>query len=64
MKHNQARIPSVGILYLYTMIIVTIIFAMTSCANTKKYYNCDAYKTHYKPIKAEKHRHALCDAYN
>ena len=55
---------SLGGLSLYLLIIITIIFAMTSCGSTKKYYNCDAYKTHYKPLKVDKHRHGLCDAYN
>jgi len=30
-----------------------------------KYHQCDAYKTHYAPIKPERHRgHGSCDAYN
>ena len=29
-----------------------------------RYVQCDAYKTQYKPIKAEKHKHHTCDAYN
>jgi hypothetical protein len=44
----------------------TLALALSSCGSTK-YVNCDAYKTQYKPIKAEKHKHhhhKLCDAYN
>lgn len=51
---------------LYTAIIITVLIAMSSCGSTK-YVNCDAYKTQYKPLKAEKHKHhhhKLCDAYN
>jgi hypothetical protein len=45
-----------------TLIAVAIL--ATSCGNTK-YVNCDAYKTHYKPVKAEKHKHHVkCDAYS
>ena len=30
-----------------------------------RYHQCDAYKTHYAPIKQDRHRsHGLCDAYN
>lgn len=30
-----------------------------------RYHQCDAYKTHYAPIKPDRHRsHGLCDAYN
>ena len=29
-----------------------------------KYHQCDAYKTHYAPIKPERHKHHTCDAYN
>lgn len=44
--------------------VTAIIVAMTSCKSTK-YFECDAYKTHYKPIKADKHKHhGKCDAYN
>lgn len=52
-------------LFLYLMIIATALLAlMTSCGSTK-YHTCDAYKTQYKPLKAEKHKHhKLCDAYN
>lgn len=49
---------------LYTAIIITVLIAMSSCGSTK-YVNCDAYKTQYKPLKAEKHKHHIkCDAYN
>lgn len=44
-----------------TLAIIAIV--LTSCGGTK-YVQCDAYKTHYKPIKAEKHKHHKCDAYN
>jgi hypothetical protein len=47
-------------------IVATLALALTSCKSTK-YVNCDAYKTHHKPLKAEKHKHHhhnLCDAYN
>jgi uroporphyrinogen-III synthase len=29
-----------------------------------RYHQCDAYKTHYAPIKPERHKHHTCDAYN
>ena len=29
-----------------------------------KYHQCDAYKTHYAPIKPERHHNHTCDAYN
>lgn len=44
-----------------TLAILGIVLA--SCGGTK-YVQCDAYKTHYKPLKAEKHKHHKCDAYN
>jgi hypothetical protein len=49
---------------LLAMIIGTAVLA-SSCGSTK-YVNCDAYKTQYKPIKADKHKrhHHTCDAYN
>ena len=37
-----------------TLAIIAIV--LTSCGGTK-YVQCDAYKTHYKPIKPEKHKH-------
>ena len=46
---------------LITLTIVALIFA--SCGGTK-YVQCDAYKTHYKAIKPEKHKHVKCDAYS
>ena len=67
MKKNELnRSASVGMFYLYTMIIITLLLAMASCKSTK-YIDCDAYKTHHKPLKAGKHKHHhhnLCDAYN
>jgi hypothetical protein len=44
-----------------TLAIIAIV--LTSCGGTK-YVQCDAYKTHYKPIKPEKHKHVKCDAYS
>lgn len=46
---------------LITLVIVATV--LSSCGGTK-YVTCDAYKTHYKPLKAEKHKHIKCDAYN
>ena len=44
--------------------IMIIAMVAVSCKSTK-YHTCDAYKTQYKPIKPEKHKHhGLCDAYN
>lgn len=44
--------------------LLLVAMIMTSCKSTK-HLDCDAYKTQYKPLKAEKHRHhGLCDAYN
>ncbi len=64
MKKNELnRSASVGMFYLYTMIIIGLLLAMTSCKSTK-HFECDAYKTHYKAVKAEKHHHGKCDAYN
>jgi hypothetical protein len=66
MKNTDKRSASVGMFYLYTMIIITLLLVMASCKTTK-YHTCDAYKTHYKPLKPEKHKnhhHKLCDAYN
>jgi hypothetical protein len=48
---------------LLAMIIGTAVLA-SSCGNTK-YVGCDAYKTQYPKLKAEKHKHHIkCDAYN
>jgi hypothetical protein len=48
---------------LFGLILATALLS-ASCSSTK-YVNCDAYKTHYKPIKADKHKgHKQCDAYN
>lgn len=68
MKNNTnktAAAHGISILaIMYAMIILTMLIGMSSCSSTK-YVNCDAYKTHYKPIKTEKHKHhKLCDAYN
>ena len=48
---------------LFGLILATAL--LSSCGNTK-YVKCDAYKTQYKPIKAERHHghHIKCDAYN
>ena len=48
---------------LFGLILATAMLS-SSCSSTK-YIKCDAYKTQYKPIKADKHKgHKLCDAYN
>lgn len=44
--------------------LLLVAMIMTSCKSTK-YHTCDAYKTQYKSLKPEKHKHhGLCDAYN
>lgn len=51
---------------LLVAIVTTLLLALTSCKSTK-YHTCDAYKTHYKALKPERHKshhHQLCDAYN
>jgi hypothetical protein len=66
MKRNEtAAAHGISILaIMYAMIILTMLIVMSSCGSTK-YVDCDAYKTHYKPLKAEKHKHHIkCDAYN
>ena len=67
MKTNNKTAAAHGISILaimYAMIILTMLIGMSSCGSTK-YVDCDAYKTHYKPLKAEKHKHHIkCDAYN
>ena len=57
------------------LVLLLVVFVMgmgTSFANDGiklkkhkrvKYHQCDAYKTHYAPIKPERHHHT-CDAYN
>jgi hypothetical protein len=46
------------------LLFIGVLAFLASC-KTVKYKDCDAYKTHYKPVKAEKHKHhGLCDAYN
>jgi len=55
-----------NVLIIYALSIFTLAIMLASCKSTK-YIDCDAYKTHYKPLKAEKHKnhhHKLCDAYN
>lgn len=51
---------------MYGAIGATVALIMTSCASQKQYVGCDAYKTQYKPLKAEKNHghHIKCDAYN
>jgi len=48
---------------LFGLILAT---ALLSSCGSAKYVKCDAYKTQYKPIKAERHHghHIKCDAYN
>lgn len=48
------------------LLIASLAIVLASCGGTK-YLNCDAYKTQYKALKPEKHKHhhhKLCDAYN
>jgi uncharacterized protein YceK len=47
------------------LITIGLTILLTSCGSTK-YHPCDAYKTKYKPLKADHHRkhHHTCDAYN
>lgn len=53
-----------NVLIIYAVSIFTLAIMLASCGSTK-YVDCDAYKTHYKPLKAEKHKHHIkCDAYN
>ena len=55
-----------NVLIIYALSIFTLAIMLASCKTTK-YHTCDAYKTHHKPLKAEKHKHHhhnLCDAYN
>lgn len=60
-----------------SLVLLLVVFVMgmgTSFANDGvkklkhrkrvKYHQCDAYKTHYAPIKPERHKHHTCDAYN
>jgi hypothetical protein len=57
---------AVKLLVMYGAIGATVALIMTSCASQKQYVGCDAYKTQYKPLKAEKNHghHIKCDAYN
>lgn len=48
------------------LLLASLAILLASCGGTK-YLNCDAYKTQYKALKPEKHKHhhhKLCDAYN
>ena len=60
-----------------SLVLLLVVFVMgmgTSFANDgiklkkhkkrTRYVQCDAYKTHYAPIKPERHKHHTCDAYN
>jgi|LauGreDrversion4_2_1035121.scaffolds.fasta_scaffold01193_14 hypothetical protein len=49
---------------LFGLILATAI--LTSSCGSTKYVKCDAYKTQYPKLKAERHhgRHIKCDAYN
>jgi hypothetical protein len=60
---------------LVLLVMVSVMAIGTSFANDgvkklkkhkrARYHTCDAYKTHYAPIKQDRHRsHGLCDAYN
>ena len=59
---------------LVLLVMVSVMAIGTSFANDGvkklkkhkrvKYHQCDAYKTQYKPLKAERHKHHTCDAYN
>ena len=64
-KNKTTAAHGISILaIMYAMIILTMLLGMSSCKSTK-YHSCDAYKTQYKTLKPEKHRHhGLCDAYN
>jgi hypothetical protein len=61
MKTNERLLAMV----MFTAIGLVILLSATSCASNK-YHTCDAYKTKYKPLKADHHkRHKhTCDAYN
>jgi hypothetical protein len=45
------------------ILFIVVSTALVSCKATK-YSTADCYKTHYKPIKKDKHKHPQCDAYN
>lgn len=60
---NELQINSILSRFHILKLAVVLAFVMTSCSGTK-YVTCDAYKTHYKPLKATKHHHIKCDAYN
>ena len=46
------------------LILFIAVFTVLVSCKTTQYSSADCYKTHYKPIKAEKHKHVKCDAYN
>jgi glutathione peroxidase-family protein len=62
MKTNERLLAMV----MFTAIGLVILLSATSCGSAKQYHSCDAYKTKYKPLKADHHkRHKhTCDAYN
>lgn len=45
------------------LFIASFAIVLASCKSSK-HIGSDAYKTYYKPIKAEHHKHPKCDAYN
>jgi|Laugresbdmm110dd_1035094.scaffolds.fasta_scaffold00690_17 hypothetical protein len=51
------------VLIVYGLVAFTLVMMLISC-KTPKYSQHDCYKTHYKPIKKDKHKHPQCDAYN
>jgi hypothetical protein len=52
-------------LSIYVVFIAVIAIMLSSCGSSK-YHPCDAYKTQYKPLKADQHKrhHHKCDAFN
>ena len=46
------------------LILLITVFALLASCKTTKYSQHDCYKTHYKPLKKDKHKHTQCDAYN
>jgi ribosomal protein L19E len=45
------------------LLIASFAIVLASCKSSK-HIDSDAYKTYYKPVKAERHKHVKCDAYN
>lgn len=45
------------------LLFASFAIVLASCKSSKHIDN-DAYKTYYKPVKAEHHKHPKCDAYN